>query len=212
MSGSSYADEVNGPDLEQGVGADVTSILFICTANQCRSVMAEVIARRRFSGLPFVFASAGLIEGGRSMPPNGVMVAREWGYDTSSHISKRADTRALGGWDVILTMTRQHVRELVAADSELWPRVFTLPQFVRWLDDHPPRRHVSLRGWIEQEAADRPRSDMIGSSSDDDIADPVDEPPEAWHDLVAELTREIDRVAEHLVPGRENVQRMTWVQ
>ncbi|WP_243062404.1 hypothetical protein [Humibacter sp. RRB41] len=204
MWGSPYADEVRGP----GVGRDVTSILFVCTANMCRSVLAEAIARRRFAGLPFAFASAGLIEGGRPMPPNGVLVSQEWGFDMSRHVSRRADVRNLRDWDVIVTMSRKHVRELVASDSELWPRVFTLPQFARWLDEHPPRRHVLLREWIEQEGSERPRSDMIGASPEDDIADPVNDPPEAWRELVAGLTHDIDRIAGHLIPGVRGSSRL----
>ena len=193
MPGTPYSREVDGI-----VAAGATGILFVCTANQCRSVMAEAVARRRFAGMPFVFDSAGLIEGGRSMPPAGVEVASEWGFDLAAHVSRRVDTRRLRGWDVILTMTREHVRELVAADAELWPRVFTLPQFVRWLDDHRPSRHVLLGEWIDMAGADRPRSEMIGASAQDDIEDPVDKPPEAWRDLVAELTWEIDRIADRL--------------
>ncbi len=196
MHGSSYADGVGSP----GAGSDATRILFVCTANQCRSVLAEAIARRRFDGRAFVFASAGLIDGGRPMPSNGVMVAREAGFEMSEHVSRRVDSRRLGEWDVVLTMSRQHTRELVAADAGLWPRVFTLPQFVRWLDDHPPARHAALRAWIELAGADRARSEMVGARAEDDIPDPVDGPPADWRQLVMTLTEGIDRIADHLIP------------
>jgi len=185
----------------RGEDQDVTRVLFVCTANRCRSVLAEAFARRRFAGRQFVFASAGLLEEGRSMPPAGVLVARENGLDMSGHRSRRVDTRDLAQWDVVLTMSRSHVRELVAADPGLWPRVFTLPQFSRWLGANPPGRHAVLRTWVELVGSERARSEMIGSRPEDTIADPVDEPPEAWRTLVTTLTTELDRIAGLLIPA-----------
>ena len=192
---SSDPDEANGP----GVG-DATRILFVCTANRCRSVLAEALARRRFAGHPFVFASAGLMEGGRTMPPAGVLVAGENDLDMSAHRSRRVDPRLLDEWDLVLTMSREHARELVSADPGLWPRVFTLPQFARWLEANPPGRHPLIRPWIELVAAGRPRSDMVGVRPEDEVADPIDGPPEAWRELVETLTRDIDRIADRLIP------------
>jgi protein-tyrosine phosphatase len=180
---------------------DVTRILFVCTANQCRSPFAEALARRRFAGRPFVIGSAGLLEGGRATPPAGLLVAAENGLDLSEHVSERVDTRRLSEWDLVLTMSRRHVRELVAADPGLWPRVFTVPQFVRWIVANPPGRHAILRTWLELVGADRARSDMIGSRAEDEIADPVDGPAEQWRELAATLTTDLETIAERLLPA-----------
>jgi len=196
MSGSVAADESTGP----GDDRDATRILFVCTANRCRSVLAEAFARRRFAGRPFIFASAGFLESGRPMPPAGLLVAAENGLDMSGHLSQRIEMRRLAEWDLVLTMSRRHTRELVATDPGLWPRVFTLPQFVRWLDAHPPGRHAVLRTWIELLGSDRNRSEMVGSRPEDEIADPVDGPPAAWRELVTTLTTDLDRIADRLIP------------
>lgn len=187
-------------------GAEQTRVLFVCTANQCRSPLAEELARRRFADAPFVFGSAGMRAGGRPMPPTGVAVSAQLGLDMSSHRSRRLDTARLGEWDLVLTMSREHVRDLVAADEDLWPRIFTLPQFVRWLDANHLGRHARVRPWIEALAGDRSRNEMIGSLASDEVADPIDGPPAAWWDLSALLTAALDRMAWHLLPGSSDSQ------
>lgn len=189
-----------GEPHRAGREPEATRILFVCTANRCRSVMAEALARRRFAGSSFEFGSAGLLDGGHPMPGAGIQVAAENGIDTSGHRSVRVDTARLQEWDLVLTMTREHERELVAVDPALWPRVFTLPQFARWLDETPLGRHASIRSWVELLAAGRPRAELIGSRAEDEIADPVDGPPSAWRALVRTLTSDLDRIAAHLLP------------
>jgi protein-tyrosine phosphatase len=168
-------------------GANETSVLFLCTANQCRSPFAEAIAGRYADSRRFEIGSAGLIQGGRPVPPNGLLVASELGLDLATHVSRQADVHRLRDWDVILTMTREHVRELVAADARLWPRVFTIKQFRRWIEENPPPRATGLGEWIDSAAADRSRFDIVGASADDDIDDPVSSPPEAWRTMAGAM-------------------------
>ncbi len=88
-------------------------------------------------------------------------------------------------------MTREHVRELVAADHELWPRVFTIKQFRRWIEEHPLPPSTGLRSWIDTQAAGRSRFEAVGASPDDDIADPINSPPESWRAMARAMDAEL---------------------
>lgn len=169
-----------------------TTILFVCTANQCRSPFAQAIAYRYADPQKFLLESAGIRMGhGESIPRSGLRVASEIGLNISEHRSRRAATSELRVWDVILAMTREHVRELVAADPTLWPRAFTIKQFRRWLEEHPPAPGADLREWIDRAAADRSRFEAVGASHDDDIADPLRLPAAAWRRMAAVMDEEL---------------------
>lgn len=186
-----------------GSSPNETSILFVCTANQCRSPFAAAIARQAVGTLPFVIASAGLMNCDRTVPPNGLQVAAEFGLDLADHRSRRADLSGLEGWDVILTMTREHVREIVAVAPGLWPRVFTIKQFRRWIESNPPSRRTRLGPWIDIAAADRSRFDMVGTSTGDEIDDPLHSPSGAWRGMARVLQGEIGAILAVLsVPSR----------
>ncbi|HEY2644702.1 MAG TPA: hypothetical protein VGI56_13190 [Galbitalea sp.] len=178
-----------------------TSILFVCAANQCRSPLAEAIARREAGNLPVRFASAGLLEGGHGMPPTGVKVAADLGLDLSEHRSDQVDYSALLGFDVVLTMTRAQARELVAEEPELWPRVFTVKQFSRWITEHSPPPSGRLGTWLATKAADRSRSELLGSDPADEVRDPLTSPARVWRSVASELTEHIRTILAALFPA-----------
>jgi protein-tyrosine phosphatase len=86
------------------------SVLFVCTGNTCRSPFAEAVARREGHG---DVASAGLSAYTGDQPPEAaIVVARELGYDLSSHRARRLTDEMLERADVVVGMTAAHVAAL----------------------------------------------------------------------------------------------------
>jgi protein-tyrosine phosphatase len=176
-----------------------TRILFVCTANQCRSPLAEALAHRAAGVLPVEFASAGLLPGGYPVPRTGIRVGRQLGLDLATHVSRQVDFDTLARWDLVLTMTREQARELVAASPGLWPRVFTLKQFARWVSKPASS---TLGAQIDRDADDRSRSELLGVSPADDIRDPVDQPARVWRSVAGEIDTALTALLATLYPRR----------
>jgi protein-tyrosine phosphatase len=172
----------------------VTSkILVVCTANRCRSpiaaaILAQEAARR---GLEVQVDSVGLLPGGQPVPPDGLRRAAELGLDLRSHRSRTVQRADLTGADLVVTMSREHARTLVAQEPSVWPRIFTLKQLPRWLGERlaeePPPRRADLRSWLESVGADRDRRELLGRQSSDDVRDPFNESVEVWNRVVREI-------------------------
>lgn len=151
--------------------------------------------------MPVSFDSAGLIPGGSPMPPVGLHVSAELGLDLQEHRSATVDPSALGGYDLVLTMTREHSRELVAMDPGLWPRVFTVKQFSRWMAGRRWPAGERLGPWLAREACDRSQAELLGSDPADDVDDPFAGPPRAWRRVGRELRTRIKAILGELYPS-----------
>lgn len=162
-------------------------VLFVCTANECRSPFAAALMARMAGGAPVDVSSAGLEATRRRVPQEGVALAARFGLDTAAHLSAPVDADRLADDDLVLALARRHARELVQLVPGIAPRVFTLKQFARWIAEHPRPPRSLLGSWLDAAAADRPRTLLLGDDPDDDVPDPVGQPMPAWERMAAHI-------------------------
>jgi len=169
----------------------MTSILVICTGNICRSPISEGLLRdaleRRFGGAAPNVSSAGTsgLEGAGAMPES-VQAASELGIDITGHVARRLTATMASEADLLLCMARDH-RDGFAPPLD--GRAFTLKELVRLLQTLPaPAADAGPETLTERiAAADRARRSGAVAAYDEDIADPLGQPIEAYRAIAWEI-------------------------
>jgi protein-tyrosine-phosphatase len=113
----------------------MTAVLIVCTANICRSPMAEAILKKLVSERPdaeqWRVESAGTwaMEGN---PPAllSQFVMEKMGMDISSHQSQSTSLKLLHNFDLVLTMEDVHKKILQDQYKEIADRIFLLSEMV----------------------------------------------------------------------------------
>lgn len=144
---------------------------------------------------PVTVASAGLLEGGRPVSPEVATTLLPFGIDLSGHRSTQLTADAIVGADLILGMERRHGREAILLVPSAWPRTFTLKELVRRGEKHGPRPlHQPLATWLAAVGDGREKTDLIGRSPEDDVADPLGGDLAAYRSAAAEIAELIQRL------------------
>jgi protein-tyrosine phosphatase len=168
----------------------VNGILILCTANRCRSPVAEGFLAKCFKqyGIDIPLASAGLIEGNVESPREVVRAAANFGLDLTGHRSREFQPEMLMKTDLVVTMTRRHVRAIAVSDAKAWPRTFTMRELIRRGGDVGPRRsEQSLSKWLTLVNMGRQPINLLGADPNDDVSDPMGGVPDDYDEMVEAL-------------------------
>ena len=110
----------------------VKKVLFVCTANICRSPMAQAVfdALAEDGDLPFGAESAGTAAlEGRTIAPNAVAALEEAGIYPGAHRARQVDEAMIEGAELVLAMTPQHAATLRRLGGNPAGGIHALPEY-----------------------------------------------------------------------------------
>lgn len=170
--------------------SDPFRLLFVCTANICRSAYADVLSRHLLAGDPSVEVSSAGTHGFVDQPVDPPMAEelRTRQVDPDGFSSRLLTMAMIERADLVLTAEVVHRQFILDERPELFRRVFTLGQMARTLDAAGPldaHGRALVRGL---------RSSFQAALPDDDVADPYGRGPEAASRTAAQLELLVRRV------------------
>jgi sulfate adenylyltransferase len=113
--------------------SDSLTVLFVCTANICRSPFLELYARAHLASPGVAFASAGThgLDGHAMSDEMATEAAGSWGLDPSGFRSRPLSADLVDAADLVLTVERRHRDLILAEHPYAGGRVLTLGQAAR---------------------------------------------------------------------------------
>lgn len=165
------------------------SLLYVCTANICRSAFAEVLTRHLVGARDDLQVASAGTQGftDREMDPPMAAQLRDRGGDPSGFRSRRLTMPMVTAADLVLTAEVRHRQFVLDERPELYRRVLTLGQLSRMLDR-------GVDGATGRALLDTLRRGFLAAEPGDDLADPYGRGDEAAATAAAQLDRQVRRI------------------
>jgi len=130
---------------------------------------------------------------GRAATIEGRKVMNEHGVSIDDHRTIELDEALVSWADLIIGMSREHVRETVRTFPQAADKTFTMKGILELLGDLPP--YTETVAWLEAANSMRERAESI---ADADVDDPIGEREAAYRRVAAEIRDLTERLAEGL--------------
>lgn len=162
---------ISQSDVDRTINKKV--VLFVCTGNSCRSVMAEYLLKAKLASRDDVeVMSAGTNVFFKSAASQETLtLLRERKIDATLHSAKSLGRIMLRKADLIIAMTRAHRRQIL---------------------DHVP--YVENRVYLLKEFCHQPP----GGDPDLDVPDPIGQPHNVYEDCLAIINEAVEKIVELL--------------
>ena len=157
----------------------IKSVLFVCTGNSCRSVMAEGLLKKRLDRIgrrDVEVRSAGISAiNGLAPTEETIDAMKAEGIDISGYRSKRVTELLIKKSDLILVMSEPHLKEVLRMSPEAAPKTHLLKKFGL-------------------------NASALDSLDEPEISDPIGRSCEFYKHTLDELKSQTGRIADFLWP------------
>lgn len=163
-------------------------ILFVCTANICRSPTAEYLARDRFGNENFHTRSAGFLQPDNKVPKEIHSLMNERKVDISGHRSYRVDLDTVRASDLILTMEARHVLEVTLLERAALAKTIPLKEAAKLLNGPE-----SIEDFLTRINTERDPQTYLGGYTFD-VSDPYKKRMKVYERAVEEIEELVNTV------------------
>jgi protein-tyrosine phosphatase len=178
-------------------------VLFVCTANICRSPMAQRLFEARLPADTDIEASSAGTRALRGYPMDApsATVLQELGGDPSGHVAAQLTRELVEHADLMLCATSVHRAEILRESPAAMRRTFTLREFARLAAHVPEDPDATLAARVAEAGAQR--GIAAPAESGDEIGDPFGAPLDVVRMCGAQISGAVDGVVGYLRADRD---------